>query len=628
MDQLIILASIALRIAGLGYSLSLLYRVKDARFGFLTLMLGLMASRQIMTYRTGTSGVDELPGLVVSVLAVLTVYYLAQYTEQEARVKQTIQAKNERLRTFQKAIEHAGHAIFITDPDGTITYANQAVESVTGYTRGEVLGQDPSIWKSGYHDEAFYADMWETITSGSVWDGQIVNERKDGTQCWVEMTIAPIVNESGAVEKFVAVDTDITERKERKQQITEQKERLEVLNRTNEVLRDINRELVQATTREEIEQAVIQQFADSDQYEFAWISAQSITNESVRPRAWAGIEDADLESMIQAINDDPKPDPLTVAVESGAVQIAWCTDPDAEWCTPWRERGYRMMGAIPLTYGETQYGALCIGTREEGAFEDIETAVLRELGETIGYAINAVESKEALLTDSVTEVEFRTTDPDCFSVALTAELGGELDLRWVTPGGGDSLVEYFTVRDVDPEAVREFAEAFPSLGEARLVTQDDDAALFRFEVLDSCVAKPLGDYGGDLKTIHAANGESQITAHLSRNADVRTVLEALQSRHPDIELLARREEERPAVTTQEVTTAIENSLTDRQREALQTAFIGGFFDWPRGSSGEDIAAVMGINQSTFLQHLRAAERKLLTVLLDGEETVPASRVAD
>ena len=625
MDDIIILASIVLRVIGVGYSLWLLYLVKDGRFGFLTLMLSLMATRQILTLGSGSPGIDELPGLVVSVLAVLTVYYLAQYTEQENRIKKRIKAKNDQLKTFKKAIEYAGHAIFITDTDGRITYANQAVADVTGYTRKEVLGNDPSMWKSGYHDDAFYADMWETIQSGDIWDGQIVNERKDGERCWVDMTIAPIVSESGDVEKFVAVDTDITEQKERKRQITEQKDRLEVLNRTNEVLRDINRELVEAGSRGEIEEAVIRRFAESAQYDFAWISAQTLTNESVRPRTWAGVTDEALEQMVHGLNDPSGVDPVTEAIDTGTVQICTCEE-SAPWTRPLRNHDYHALGVVPLSYGDTSYGTLCIGTRHADAFEDIETAVFQELGETIGYAINAVESKAALLTDSVTEVEFATRDPACFSVALTDRLGGELELEWLTPGADGTLIEYFTVRNVEPEDVVDFADSFPALGEVRTVNRDTNEALFRFEVLDSCVAAPLGEYGADLKTITAADGRARITAHLSRNADVRAVLAALQTEHEDIELLARRETERPAVTTQEISSAIEDELTDRQREALQTAFIGGFFDWPRGSSGEDIADIMGINQSTFLQHLRAAERKVLGVLLDSEETVSPAAV--
>ena len=617
LDGLVILTSIGLRLIGLGYSVYLLYQVEDRRFGFFTLMLGLMASRQILSYQTGTSGIDELPGLVVSVLAVLTVYYLSEYVEQEQTIKETIEATNDRLRTFEKAIEHAGHAIFITESDGTITYANRAVESVTGYTRGEVIGQNPSTWKSGYHDPGFYRDMWETIEAGSIWEGQIVNERKSGEAVWVDMTIAPIVGDSGTVEKYVAVDTDITDRRERKEQITEQKDRLESLNRTNEVLRDINRELVEADGRRDIETAVVEQFANSDQYAFACLSDQAVDAEVLRPRTKAGIEDADMEELIAAINDLEGEDPLRTAARTGTVQISTCTDPEADWCDPWLDRGYRATVAIPLTYGDRQYGVLCIGTEAGDAFEDIETAVFAELGETIGYAINAVESKEALLTDSVTEIEFQVTDQAYFPVALT-EAGGSMELTWMTPGTDDTLVQYFTVTGLDPAEIRDYVAQTPDLGTVDILTEDDAELQVRFEVQESTLARPVGEAGGDLRRIEAADGRARLTVHLSPNANVRAVIEGLQTDYPSIELRARRETERPAPTAEEVRTAIEESLTDRQRESLHTAFIAGFFDWPRENSGEEIAETMAISQSTFLQHLRTAQKKVFSVLLRDE----------
>ncbi|MFB6125398.1 MAG: bacterio-opsin activator domain-containing protein [Halanaeroarchaeum sp.] len=618
MPDPIITASIALRVVGVVYSLVLLYRVNDARFGFLTMMLSLMAARQVATVQAGTTGLDELPGLVVSVLALLTVYYLSRYVQQEAEITRTIRKKNERLRTFRKAIEHAGHAIFLTDTDGTITYANQAVESVTGYTRGEVLGQDPSMWKSDHHDQAFYRDLWQTILDGEVWEGQIVNERKDGSQSWVDMTIAPIVGDDGTVEQFVAVDTDITERRRRKERITRQNERLEVLNHTNEVIRDINQELVQADDRETIEQAVCAEFAGSEQYEFALVSTQSVTSDAIRPRAWAGIEGDDLASVVGAFNDEG-PDPISRATETGRVQIAGCGLGETPWESALDERDCHSVAVVPVVYGDTHYGTLSIGTADPNAFENIERGVFAELGETIGYAINAIESKEALMTDSVTEVEFRTRDTACFSVAMSAELGCTLDLQWLSPQS-ETLVEYFRVEDADPDAVRAFAEGSPSLADVQMVADGDDA-LFRFEVVDSCVARTIGDYGADLKGIRVEDGSARVRAHLSSSADVRAILEALQSSHGDVELLARRERERPRRTTQEVQTALEERLTDRQREALQTAYIGGFFDWPRERSGEEIASVMGIAQSTFLQHLRVAQRKVLTETLQSEPGV-------
>ncbi|MFB6159670.1 MAG: PAS domain-containing protein [Haloferacaceae archaeon] len=190
----VILASIALRLVGVGYSGLLLFRSDDRRFGFLTVMLALMATRQVLSAQSTTTPLEELPGLVVSVLAVLTVYYLSSYVDEERRI-------TERLEGFRKAVEHAGHAIFLTDTDGTIEYANPAVESVTGYEPAEVVGENPRLWKSGEHDEAFYAEMWEAITSGTVWDGEIINRRKSGSLCWVDMTIAPVTDEEGTVDR-------------------------------------------------------------------------------------------------------------------------------------------------------------------------------------------------------------------------------------------------------------------------------------------------------------------------------------------------------------------------------------------------------------------------------------------
>ena len=618
MDGFIIYASIGLRIVGVVYSILLLYRVEDARFGFLTVMLALMTARQAATLQTGNPGIEELPGLIVSVFVVLTVFYLSRYVEQEAEVQRTIRAKNDRLRTFRKAIEHAAHAIFLTDSDGTITYANPAVQTVTGYDRDEIIGENPSLWKSGEHDEAFYEEMWETILDGRVWDGQIVNERKDGTRTWVDMTIAPIVGDDGNVDQFVAVDTDITERRRRKEKISEQNRRLEVLNHTNEIVRDVNQALVQADTRNEIEATVTEEFAHSGPYEFAWIGTRSVTSDSLRPRAHAGIDEGTLATLQEKFNEDDE-NPISTAVRTDTVQITPCASADGEWSTRLKANGCRAIAAIPLTYGETGYGALCVATDDDTAFESIASGVFSELGRTIGYAINAIESKETLMTDSVTELEFRVRDGDCFSTDMSAALECTLDLDWTTPTGDDSLIEYFTVQGAEPEAVIDFADGYPALSDVQRISEDGETTLFRFDVTDSCVAKTLGEFGADLSEIHVEDGRARVTAHLSRGGDVRAVLEALQSKHGEIKLLARREKERPKRTLQEIRTTLDERLTDRQREALQTAYIGGFFEWPREQSGEEIASVMGITQSTFLQHLRVAERKVFEATLQPDE---------
>jgi len=125
-----------------------------------------------------------------------------------------LRTKTVELRRFRRAVEASGHAIFITDPDGVIEYANPAFEEITGYDRSEILGKTPSVLQSGETPTEYYEKLWETISDGSVWRGEIVDRRKDGELYTAFQTIAPITDDAGDVEAFVAVQTDITERKE------------------------------------------------------------------------------------------------------------------------------------------------------------------------------------------------------------------------------------------------------------------------------------------------------------------------------------------------------------------------------------------------------------------------------
>jgi len=118
-------------------------------------------------------------------------------------------AEAERVRLMM-AIEQAAETIVITDPQGIIEYLNPAFEKVTGYSRDEVIGQNPSMLASGEHDLAFYQDMWETLTRGENWAGRIINKKKDGSFYTEEATISPVRDPSGDVINYVAVKHDIT----------------------------------------------------------------------------------------------------------------------------------------------------------------------------------------------------------------------------------------------------------------------------------------------------------------------------------------------------------------------------------------------------------------------------------
>jgi len=83
---------------------------------------------------------------------------------------------------FREAVDNAGHAVLFTALDSTIEYVNPAFEDTTGYEASEVIGKTPALLNSGVHDEPFYSDMWNTITSGEVWHGELVNEDAEGEE--------------------------------------------------------------------------------------------------------------------------------------------------------------------------------------------------------------------------------------------------------------------------------------------------------------------------------------------------------------------------------------------------------------------------------------------------------------
>ncbi|HMK33496.1 MAG TPA: PAS domain S-box protein [Desulfomonilaceae bacterium] len=118
-------------------------------------------------------------------------------------------AEEVRLR-LEKAVEQAAETIEITDADGTILYVNPAFERTTGYSSQEAIGNNPRIVRSGVHDEAFYRNLWKTISSGGVWSGHFINEKKNGGLFEEEATISPIKDETGKIANYVAVKRDVT----------------------------------------------------------------------------------------------------------------------------------------------------------------------------------------------------------------------------------------------------------------------------------------------------------------------------------------------------------------------------------------------------------------------------------
>ena len=123
--------------------------------------------------------------------------------------KKEAEEKNIRLAT---AVEQSAESVIITNWEGKIQYVNPAFEEITGYTFQEVRGQNPSILKSGKHDNNFHKNLWNTIKEGKIWKGHFINKKKDGTLYETESSVYPIKDSTGKITSYVSVKRDVTDK--------------------------------------------------------------------------------------------------------------------------------------------------------------------------------------------------------------------------------------------------------------------------------------------------------------------------------------------------------------------------------------------------------------------------------
>ncbi|MBF0153923.1 MAG: response regulator [Magnetococcales bacterium] len=146
-----------------------------------------------------------------------------------------VRAQAEREQLLFSLDQHA--IVTITDDRGHITYVNHKFEEISQYTASELMGGDHRLVRSHVHGDDFFSEMWQTIASGQVWQGEMCNQRKDGTLFWQATTIVPFLNDEGKPYQYIAIRTDISRSKEMEEALRQQQTLLEeeVQNRTRDL---------------------------------------------------------------------------------------------------------------------------------------------------------------------------------------------------------------------------------------------------------------------------------------------------------------------------------------------------------------------------------------------------------
>jgi len=446
---------------------------------------------------------------------------------------------------------------------------------------------------------------------------EIRNYRRDGTPFWNELTVAPVYGADGDLAHYVGFQNDVTDRKRAEQLAEERAEKLaterqvldRVLGRVNGLLSEISRILVESRDRETIAERVCEEIAGEPGYMGGWIGEISSATGQLDLTAASGIPvEAGASFSVEEM-----PEAVTQAVETGELQGASAGSASGGPLAPSTVGGPRLL-VVPITYGHRRYGLLGIYSSEGNALDRRERKVCESVGKMIANGMHSVETTRILTTDRVVELCVAIGDPT-FSLSQVADaIGGPIDHLGTTRLDDDACELY--LRATDPTEDVTAVEELSFVESARLVSETNGDVTVAVTATESPPLTRLAEYGGVVVEATADATSAKLTIEAPPEQDVRGMLDVFRAEYDGVELRSRVERESRDRSLTEFASAVDERLTDRQRSALKTAELNGYFEWPRPVDGSEIAERMDITRQTFHQHLRAAERKLVEAYVD------------
>lgn len=411
---------------------------------------------------------------------------------------------------------------------------------------------------------------------------------------------------------------------EREAELRRQQERADRLEQLNTIIRDIEQATVEQSSQASIEEAVCDRLVDVEQHDLVWVAEPTVEDNELVPRTSAGGAEGYVDGLTSVVGSsaDPGSHPAVAAYRNDELRAVENVATDVSGGA-WRKHalghGIQSVVAVPVRYRTTVHSVLTVASAEPDAFGQATRDVLAELGRSIGYAITVTEREQALESDGTTELEFAVADEGLFMVRAAAAADCRVELKRTIRRTGGSFSMFYVVSGTEPAAVVDLADAAPSVATAQVVSSDDEAAGGLVEVTaPTWFGSVFTEHGAVVREATATDDGGTLVVETPRGTDVRVLVEGFQEQYPGTELVAQRQRERTIRSLFELQDALETELTDRQWEALETAYSAGYFSWPREASGQEVAELLGVSQPTFNKHLRIAERSAFQLLLERE----------
>ncbi|MFB6254394.1 MAG: PAS domain S-box protein [Halobacteriaceae archaeon] len=507
--------------------------------------------------------------------------------------------------------ERMTDAFLALDSEFNITYINERASELLEVDRDAILGENlrdefPEAIETTFADqiqEAF--EKQET---------RRIEEYYPPLDTWFQVTVYP--SDTGLSIYF----NDITDRKRQEQQIRQQRNKLAFLTQLNSIIQEIYEGVLEAESEEEILEIVVPRFIESTHIDFGWYGEVQQVNQQLSPMVSSDGYDEYLEEQTASLAEEPNRTLPTEAIESETLVVnnnLAAEDNTSRWEKQAAEYDFKSALSIPIVYQDINYGVLTFYDTDTNAFGDEEIDVLEQLSEMLGHAINAIELKQGLLTDNRIELEFSIGAPNRDLFRLAKEFATTIEFRGTASTAGPEQREFYRITDIDFDEFKQAANNMENIDSVNYISDSREGQLVSITFTHTSGSELVAQYGGEIESLTIQSEGADLTVTLPKTVNIQEFIDTLQDEFQDVDLRAKRARDRPEQIAQNFRSSFEKSLTSRQREALETAYHGGYFEWPRGSNAEEIADTMGISAPTLHEHLRSALSKLLSNLFDS-----------
>jgi PAS domain S-box-containing protein len=518
---------------------------------------------------------------------------------------------------------HSTDLVTLLDEQGTVLYESPAIERLYGFDQDELVGEQVA----DYFHPADRTRVMEAFRAIVVADDLHVesveyrHRQADGSYKWIETVGSSDPTPNG---NYVVNSRDISERKQRERELQRTRQQVQSERDGKEAIRQL---LVESSQVTAIADGVCRLLVETYGYEAAWIVVPTEESGDNAGVVWLASHGSDRGFRTEADETGWRVDaatrrcldsdaPVMVAVDAN--DTTETDDADSEAAVADRLRACELdsVRSVPLDHDGVSYGALTV-TRSDAESEYVGELVA-EVAAALAFKQQVDRQQAALRAETVTELELRIPEGHVLAaLAAAPSLPAEASLAVEELRHAHEELSTYLLKTgaVDGETLVGAASGLLSVREASVVTESDERVILQLRVDEPTVGAVVSGYGGMLQSTTASDGRVDVTVQFPRRTDVSQVVETVGDHWPVAILKARSER---AVDTERPTPF--GGLTRKQEDALRAATLAGFFERPQEASASEVAETLGVSSSTFLHHLRNAERKVFeNAFGDGDE---------